>query len=190
MSDQQLIEKLKEDKSVLKQIYTKHKSYSVNYIRKMIFNEKQKEFAVDIYHDAVILFYNKVRKEEFELSSNIQTFIIGICRNRVLEFIKEPMNDSIDDGDAENSKQIQDNNPTNFGEPEIDEKEERIVKIEKGFEKMKKNGGKCYEILYHFYYLNKSLLEIAQKLNYPNPDTVKNQKSRCQKSLKELVINN
>ena len=53
---------------------------------------------------------------------------------------------------------------------------------------MKVFGGKCYEILRRFFYENHSMEKIALDLNYTNTDNAKNQKSRCQKKLKEDVF--
>jgi hypothetical protein len=70
-----------------------------------------------------------------------------------------------------------------------DEKEERISLLENALEQLKRNGEKCYEMLVRFFYQKQSLDVIAKSMGYTNGDNAKNQKSRCQKKLKEIAHN-
>ena len=69
-------------------------------------------------------------------------------------------------------------------------KEERISVLEKALDRLKENGEKCFEILKRFFYQKESMEDIAGAMGYTNGDNVKNQKARCQKKLKELVLDN
>jgi hypothetical protein len=68
------------------------------------------------------------------------------------------------------------------------EKESRITVLENALNQLKEKGEKCYEILTRFFYQKQSMDEIAAAMGYTNGDNVKNQKSRCQKKMKELVL--
>jgi DNA-directed RNA polymerase specialized sigma subunit len=50
-------------------------------------------------------------------------------------------------------------------------------------------GEKCKAILTLFYYRGFTIDEITNELNYSNKDVAKSQKSRCIKSLKDLIFN-
>jgi hypothetical protein len=73
---------------------------------------------------------------------------------------------------------------------EVDESEktEKVQATVKALEKLKDLGGKCYDILRRFFYDNQTMDKIAYELGYTNADNVKNQKARCQKKLKEIVL--
>ena len=70
-----------------------------------------------------------------------------------------------------------------------DVKEERIHIIEKKLEVLKKDGGRCYELLRRFFYLKHSFNRIAEEMEYTNAENAKHQKARCQKRLKQMVLN-
>jgi RNA polymerase sigma factor (sigma-70 family) len=57
-------------------------------------------------------------------------------------------------------------------------------KIDEHFEQL---GDKCQKVLKLFYYDGFTLEEIQKQLNYDNYNVVKSQKSRCLKTLKELI---
>ena len=44
-------------------------------------NSGSDQDAADIFQDALIVFYDKIRDENFELSCTIKTYVYSICRN-------------------------------------------------------------------------------------------------------------
>jgi RNA polymerase sigma factor (sigma-70 family) len=137
----------------------------------------------DIYQDAVIVLYEKSKDPDFKLTCSIQTYINSICRNQLLNKYKENSRfiSKVDDFDP---------NVNDWFEEFDEEKETRLSSIESALEILKEKGEKCFEILKRFFYQKQSMDEIAVELNYTNGDNVKNQKSRCQKKLKEIVLEN
>lgn len=179
MDDQLMIENLKKDIKYLDTIYTKHKTYCLNFMRKY---HTDSETIKDIYQDAIIVLNEKVRSKSFVLSSSIQTYLNSICYNQVItRFKKDSKNTQI-------SEEINPNSNDWFDEVEDGDNEKEFTSLEKALEKLKEAGGNCYEILQRFFYGKQKLHEIAQAMNYTNADNVANQKSRCQKRLKELTF--
>lgn len=179
MDDQLLIENLKKDIKYLDIIYTKHKTYCLNFMKKY---HSDPEAIKDIYQDAIIVLNEKVRSTSFVLSSSIQTYLNSICYNQVVtRFKKDSKNTQI-------SEEINPNSNDWFDEVEDGENEKEYTSLEKALNKLKEAGGNCYEILQRFFYQKQSNIEIAEAMNYSNADNVKNQKSRCQKRLKELTF--
>jgi RNA polymerase sigma factor (sigma-70 family) len=140
------------------------------------------ELISDLYQDAMIVLHQKVKDPSFQLTCSIQTYINSICRNQLLNKFKEKSR-FISNGD--------DFDPgiSDWFEDEFeDEKENRLTTLEKALDHLKEKGEKCYEILTRFFYQKQSMDEIAAAMGYTNGDNVKNQKSRCQKKMKELVL--
>ena len=59
--------------------------------------------------------------------------------------------------------------------------------MNRGLERM---GKPCQQLLDSFYHQKMSMLEIANKFGYKNPDTVKNLKYKCLQRLRRMVASN
>ena len=178
MTDNELIESLGESSDNLDVLYKKHKDYCINFMNKISFNT---ELNKDIFQDAVILFYERVLKGNFELKCSIQTYLNSVCRNQILVRLKK------DSKNSEYSEEF-DERINDWYDNELPENSERMQAILKALEIIKNLGGKCYEILHRYFFENKSMEKIAYELEYTNGANVKNQKSRCQKQFKEQVF--
>jgi RNA polymerase sigma factor (sigma-70 family) len=176
MNDQVLIENLKKDVKSLDIIYTKHKTYCLNLMKKY---HNDSDAIKDIYQDAIIVLYEKVISDNFKLSSTIQTYLNSICINQVIKRFKKDANN------IEISEEITPNLNEWFDDQRKDQNDNELKSIEKALEKLKKAGGNCYEILQRFFYKKQSLQEIAIQMDYKY-DNLKTQKSKCQKRLKDL----
>jgi RNA polymerase sigma factor (sigma-70 family) len=178
MTDQDKLFKLRNDSSYFSKIYDDYKIHSLNFMRKM---NNDFDLIKDIYQDAVIVLFEKTKDPDFKLTCSIQTYINSICRNQLLNKFKE------------NSRFI---SKTDDFDPGIndwydefdEEKENRLILVENALNNLKEKGEKCFEILKRFFYERQSMDKIALEMDYTNGDNVKNQKSRCQKKLKELVL--
>lgn len=179
MTDKEKLFKLRTDESYFTTVYNEHKGYSMRFLHKM---NSDSDLLSDVYQDAMIVLYQKVQDPAFQLTCSIQTYVNSICRNQLLNKFKEnsrfvTKGDDFDPG------------ITDWFEDEFDaEKENRLNLIENALEHVKANGEKCYEILKRFFYQRQSSAKIAVEMQYTNGRNVKNQKSRCQKKLKELVL--
>jgi RNA polymerase sigma factor (sigma-70 family) len=180
MTDQEKLLRLANDDRFFTQIYNEYKDYSLRFLRKM---HNDDDLLKDIYQDAVIVLFEKSKDPSFNLTCNIQTYINSVCRNQLLNKFKENSRFITKSDDFEP-------NVKDWFDEYDDEKESRLNLLEKSLEKLKDKGEKCFEILKRFFYEKQSMDQIAVEMNYTNGDNVKNQKSRCQKKLKELVLEN
>ncbi len=179
ISDEDIIAHLQAGKETyLTHVYDKCKRNALSFMRQ---SGADYETAQDIFQDSVILFFEKVREGNFEKRSSIQTYLNSVCRFKWLNTIRDKR-DFISNSDFSFDETIKDDFET-FG----DEKEERISLIETQLIKLKAKGGKCYDILYAYFYENKKMENIAQQFEYTNADNAKSQKAKCQKQLKEMV---
>jgi DNA-directed RNA polymerase specialized sigma24 family protein len=63
--------------SVLKKLYL---AYFPMVLQLVLNNNGDEDEAKDIYQEAIIVLYNKVKRGDFELSSKLKTYIYSICR--------------------------------------------------------------------------------------------------------------
>lgn len=179
MSDQEKLNILSRDESYFTKVYDEHKPYTMRFLNKM---NSDYDLLSDLYQDAMVLLFQKAKDPSFKLTCSIQTYINSVCRNQLLNNFRHSSRFVTKEMDF-------DPTITDWFEDEFDtEKEARINLIEKALNHLKESGEKCFEIIKRFFYEKQSMDEIAQALNYTNGDNVKNQKSRCQKKLKELVF--
>jgi RNA polymerase sigma factor (sigma-70 family) len=178
MTDQEKLSRIQLDESLFTSIYEEHRQYSLNFMRKINSDE---DLILDIYQDAIIVLYEKSKKQDFVLTCSIQTYLNSICRNQLLKKYRDSsifltaadefLPDITDWHDDENEKI----------------NEDQVSALQKALNKLKTVSSKCYDILHRFFYCKQSMSEIAESLGYTNADNVKNQKARCQKKLKELT---
>ena len=62
----------------LKELYRRLFPIIKSYIQK---NNGTEEDAADIFQDAIVVFYEKVRLNQFQLTSTIRTYIYSVCRH-------------------------------------------------------------------------------------------------------------
>lgn len=139
------------------------------------------EAAIDIYQDSfIIVFQNAVSGKLDTLSSSLKTYIFGIANNKILEFYrKENKTVNLDEQFHIKEEMI-----------ELELKEnvlnERQLSMSSAFKKL---GDRCKNIISLFYLDGLTIKEIMESENYTSENTVKAQKSRCMKQLKELIKN-
>ena len=156
-----------------------YERYRGEFVRWMYKTYKcSEEEAIEIYQVAILIVYENILSGKLkELKSSIKTYLFAIGKNKYMEhsrykskFIYE-WDFSLEETVSERTS-----------EKEIN-KEQDINQVMSSFEEI---GTKCKEILQHFYYLNKTMEEIAAALHYKNADTVKNLKYKCLNRLRKL----
>lgn len=171
--DIEMIEKIRNgDESPLKKIYAETYPMVEQFVIK---NSGSSEEARDIFQDAFYIFYEKIRDTEFNLTSKISTFLFGIARHK---WLKELTKTKLNAGQYRTEQEYEDL---------LDENEEKLSRtkaIQQGLEEL---GDPCKTLLISFYYLKKTMQEIAQALNYTNAENAKNQKYKCLQRLKKIV---
>lgn len=174
-SQDELIEGLRTgDRAVMTWVYKNYKSIVVRYV---VNNGGNSEEALDIFQDAIITTYEKLRDEKLVLNCSVATYISAVARNLWLKKWNQkskvaPLMDDL------NEVIIDDIVPFE----ELDEASAKLV------EELNLLGDRCRAILRLYYYEKKNMEEIAIILGYTNADNVKNQKYRCLRQLKSKFI--
>lgn len=175
------------DESVLQGIKTSDDAalrhlYKICYpiVRNLVLkNSGTEEDIDDILQEGIIVFYEKVKSDNFKITCSITTFIYSVCRNHWLKYLKKKSSTIAFSDTHETLDSI------------VDSMEEEILINEKQkllMEKLGDLGEPCKSILLFFYYEKISMEKIAEKLGYTNADNAKNQKYKCLKRLKSMMV--
>jgi len=190
--DNELMNRIRGNTEVLGQVYLEHRDYCLNFLRRM--GGKDEGILSGIVCDAVIVLYEKAGKEGFVLTCSIGTFLVSVCRNQLLNWLKNegldiPMEKSQPepDYDQEGASPLKpDPGIIDLLEEEQGPEEELMSKLLTALSLMKASGGICYEILKRVYFENQRMDQIAYEMDYSNPVSARNQKHKCMKRLKKL----
>lgn len=183
MTDEQLIAQLKQrDRNALKTVYH---DYKTEFLKFMSRYNADSDVLEDIFQDALIVLYENAQSGKLDtLKSTIKTYLFGTGKFMLFKHFRD------------SKKEV----PTE--ETYLFDRYEQAV-IEDVYEdegmndyqaklvaNFKKLGEKCREILELFYLQSMKLDEITVTQGYENKDVAKSQKSRCLKSLKQLIGKN
>lgn len=196
LTDLELVQLIQENQDYLGEVYKRCKSYCIKFMRKMINASKNDDELDDVFHDSILILYEKIVGGNFELtnSASIQTYLNSVCRFQLLNKIGKDKKYS--DYDETIGKNGDEDNPMSYNAfitdtlDEIeDSKESHFTAIERALEKMKAAGGHCYELITLFWYHKKSMLELKETFGYTNDVNTRVQKSKCQERLRKLTFN-
>ncbi|OYX86715.1 MAG: RNA polymerase subunit sigma-70 [Flavobacteriales bacterium 32-34-25] len=194
LTDPELVQLIQQNQDYLGEVYKRCKTYSVQFMRKMTNGSKSDYELDDVFHDAILVLYEKIIAGNFELTASFQTYLNSVCRFQLLNKLGKEKGYSdyeehLDkDEDEENPMSYKSTITDTLDEVE-DPKKSQFTAIEKALDIMKLAGGHCYELLTLFWYHKKSMNELTQYFGYSNSDNTKNQKARCQKRLEKIAFN-
>jgi len=172
---------LNNDEKIIRMLYTK------NYpkIEAMILkNNGNKEDAKDIYQEAFIALWKRVRQDNFEIKneSAMDGFIYRVAKNKWMDQLRSAgykKNVSYDQLAEDGYESVADEN-TN----QDDSNQNKLATAMHAFKNL---GDECKNLLLKFYFEKKSMNEIAKELKLDSAST-RNKKYRCMKKLKELAL--
>lgn len=128
--------------------------------------------AKDIYHDALILYYEKRNTPGFVLQTNEESYITGIVKNRW-------------------ARQIQkDRRNTRFDTEDVSDKATDSINEERLYALVVAAGKKCLDLLSAFYGGQISLKEVASNFGFRSEHSAAVQKYKCLEKIREKVKQN
>lgn len=133
------------------------------------------EDALDIFQDAVLIFYDHINNGRFRSESLVSTYIYGISKNLWHQFLrKRSKMDHIQQFEEDNIIEITLHDHKGLSATNTIE----IL--------LKQLDPNCREILKKYYYENRSMQEIQAHFSLGSTQAAKNKKYRCLKKLVEL----
>jgi len=167
---------LNNSESAIKRLYV---AYFPMVLQLIVNNNGTADDAKDIYQEAIIVLYNKIKKGDFELNSKLKTFLYSVCRRLWLKRLSQM---SRYGGDL---KDFQEFVPV---EEEVEDQHERNLQFGKMQSALGLLGEPCKTIIEDFYINNKSMQDICERFGYTNTDNAKTQKYKCLQRLKKLFF--
>jgi RNA polymerase sigma factor (sigma-70 family) len=177
-TDNEIIQALKkgDDDAVLSFLYKDVLPKVKKYIKA---NKGNEDEAKDIFQDAVIIFYKKVKQDSFVETMNVTAYICLVSKNLWINRVKK-MNKSIE-------------MPENMLISSEEDLLSNIITEEKrnaltGL--LSQIGEECRKLLKYSVYDNLSMKEICHKLGYSSENVAKTYNYRCKQKLVQLVMKN
>ncbi len=180
MKDEQLLAELKKrDRNALKSVYIEYKTEFFKFASRYT---KDDSLLEDVFQDAIIVLYENALAGKLDhLKSCLKTYLFGTGKFMLFKHFRD------------SKKQVYTDEEYKF-----DQYEQAVIEdvsSDEGlstYQKLlvanfKKLGDKCREVLELFYLQNLKLEEIMTRQGYENKNVVKSQKSRCLKSLRDLI---
>ncbi len=164
------------DSSVLRYVYESYYPIIEAYI---IHNQGSGEQARDIFQDAMIIVYKRIKSRELELTCKFGTYLFAICKNIWMQERKKYLLR------AEKLRQhaFVVNDPGPADDPLL--QNHLIELFNKHFEDLSKD---CQKIL-SMYFNNFSVEDIRAAMNYKDLHHTADRKYRCKKSLINRIVN-
>lgn len=180
-----IIQRLREKESdgdAWDMLYAKYQPTVMGYLTKSTnLSDVDKQ---DIYQEAIIKFYEKLNDDSFTLTSQLITYLIGVCNKRVLELQRKQKRRIFIEDYTDDYSSI-DKSDTAYDDDLSNETETFVREL---LSQLKDN---CRNLLIAKYFNNKSYKEIVKELDiYANVDSAKNSKKKCIEKLKSIIINN
>lgn len=169
MNDAKIIEAIKKgDETAIEVLY---KSNFRMMAKLIIRNNGSEDEAKDVFQDALIIFWQKVRSGELVLTSKISTYLYSICQNLWRKELVRKSRESNDEVET----------TTDYVDTD---RVERINAIRKCVNQM---GDTCKQVLTLYYFDGVSMNDIADLLGFANSNTAKTKKYKCKQELDRIV---
>lgn len=164
------------DKKAVELIYKEN----FNTIQALIINNNgSSDDAKDIFQEAMIVLYEKVRTGGFELNCQLKTFLYSVARRLWLKRLQQQNRYSSPGDSMENVVEVDD---------EIEDHERKNAELDMMEHAISNLGEPCKSLIEAFYLQKKSMQEIAASFGYTNADNAKTQKYKCLMRLKKIFF--
>lgn len=162
------------DSSILHHVYQYHYPIIEGYI---IHNQGSRDEARDVFQEAMIIVYNKIRSDELELTCKFGTYLYSICKNIWIQERKKYLHR------AEKLRQqpLVVNDPGPGEDPLL--KKHLNELFDKHFADLSSD---CQKIL-SMYFNNFSVEDIRTAMKYKDLHHTADRKYRCKKSLMKRI---
>ena len=175
LTDEELLQGLADGSdSALQQLYRQYFPMVLHFVTS---NSGSEDDAKDIYQEALIVVYEKVRAGSLELQCQLKTYLYSVGRRLWLKQLAQRGRYMV--SDTEQAVRVDD---------DMTDHEERDRQFELMGESLDRLGEPCRTLLEDFYIRHLSMQAITDKFGYTNSDNAKTQKYKCLMRLKRLFF--
>lgn len=176
-SDDALLDNIRQgDAGTIQKLYDDYFPMVLHFI---ITNNGDEDEAKDIFQEAVMVLYDKVQDDNFELSSKLKTFLYAVCRRLWLKQLAQQHRSFHDVTEYEDYLVVED---------DLERHRKEDAHFELMGDALDKLGEPCRTIILDFYISNLSMQAICDKLGYTNADNAKTQKYKCLQRLRKIFF--
>jgi len=145
----------------------------------VINNNGSADEAKDIFQEAIIVLYEKVRSGTLELNCQIKTYVYSISKRLWLKRLQQLKRYSSGVENLEGVVPVED---------VIEEHEKRNAEFEMMNKAISSLGEPCKSLLEAYYLQKRTMQEIADNFGYTNAANAKTQKYKCLMRLKKIFF--
>lgn len=131
--------------------------------------------AKDVFHDALVVFYEKAVGGTLHLTAAPSTYLVGVCRNLWHRELQRRARSPL--------APLPHDLPQHAAEAEHDAPEDSLSVLDH----VEQLGEKCRDILLSFYYFQQPLTQIAAAHHYRSVRSATVQKFKCLERLRQSV---
>ena len=161
------------DKQGIKEIYTTFLPKITSFVKQ---NNGTEDDAKDVFQEAILVFYKKIRSGNFKLTSSFYTYLYGICRNLWLQKLQKTYKKTVTFSDDREFKYESDFEA-------IMESEERYRLFRSKFRELSEN---CRNLL-QLFFQRVPMKEIANQMGFGSISYAKKRKFECKEKLVALI---
>jgi RNA polymerase sigma factor (sigma-70 family) len=164
------------DKKAIETIYREN----FNTVQALIINNNgSADDAKDMFQEAIIVLYEKVRSGHFELNCQIKTFLYSVSRRLWLKRLQQQNRYSAPGDNMEAIVPV---------EEDLEAHEQRNAEFEMMEKAINHLGEPCKSLLEAYYLQKQNMQTIAVNFGYTNADNAKTQKYKCLVRLKKIFF--
>lgn len=181
MTDQHIISTIKNSnikscEAALNYVYESYYKMIETFVTQ---NSGTKDDAKDVFQETVISLYNNVKNDKYSPDSKLSTYLFSISKNNWFKKLrKSGRMSNLEDNEHH---QIQSGEDIQ-GKIEYNEQQMLIGKL------LHTIGQECGKLLKLFYFEKMRMVKIAATMDYSSEQIAKNQKSKCMKKLRAVVL--
>ncbi|WP_375562254.1 RNA polymerase sigma factor [Bernardetia sp. OM2101] len=169
-------------------LYQYYYGFVENYVCK---NKGTKEDAQDIFQETLIVFLEKLKKEDFYLTASLKTYIIAISKNLWLNILRKNKKNTVYSiANSDDSEEGNDFNQTVIEtilseefDTELENEKPLLEKFDDYFSRLTSH---CQNLLSILVEEEKTTEEIQKEFGYTTRHNLHNQKYKCVKQLKKV----
>ncbi|MVM28816.1 sigma-70 family RNA polymerase sigma factor [Spirosoma sp. HMF4905] len=167
--------------SALTQLYRRYFPMVLHFVTT---NSGSEDDAKDIYQEALIVLYEKVRSGSLELHCQLKTYLYSIGRRLWLKQLAQRSRFAVRDVETP----VSDDTALDHLNDDLIDHEERDRQFDLMADSLDRLGEPCRTLLDDFYIQHLSMQDITEKFGYTNADNAKTQKYKCLMRLKRLFF--
>lgn len=128
------------------------------------------EDAKDIFHDALVVLYEKIRQSDFELRISEEAYMMGTVKNLWSARVKKELNKETISADTDTTNSAS-----------------SLIDIPHLYSLVVSAGKKCLDLLSDFYISQKSLKEVTTAFGFRSAHSASVQKYKCIEKIRETL---